>query len=141
MNNSGFSTIELALVITFMGFLTMFTNKTTIWIKNKKLDILISEINYIIKDNKKAPIKSKFNQDTEWLIIEKEYNGEYNTFFEIARYNKDTNLFNKNDILYILKNIDKDKIYLINNGIIIEKNFIYNSKNKYDKIYGIAIKK
>ena len=35
MNNRGFSTIELVLVITFMGVLTLFASKATIWIKIK----------------------------------------------------------------------------------------------------------
>ena len=71
MNNRGFSTIELVLVITFMGVLTLFASKATIWIKTKKLDFVVSEINNIINNDNSSTIESNFNQDTEWLIVKK----------------------------------------------------------------------
>ncbi len=140
MNNRGFSTIELALVITFMGILTLFSYKATVWIKNKKLDFVISEVNNLIRNNSSISIKSNFNQDTEWLIVRKDFNGEDSIYHEITRY-KNTNLFSEIDILYILKKTNDDRMYITNNGIIISKELINNNKNKNDRVYGIAIKK
>lgn len=140
MNNRGFSTIELVLVITFMGVLTLFASKATIWIKTKKLDFVVSEINNIINNDNSSTIESNFNQDTEWLIVKKKFNGENNIYHEITRY-KNTNLFSEIDILYILKKTNDDRMYITNNGIIISKELINNNKNKNDRVYGIAIKK
>ncbi len=140
MNNRGFSTIELVLVITFMGVLTLFTSKATIWIKTKKLDFVVSEINNIINNDNSSTIESNFNQDTEWLIVKKKFNGENSIYHEITRY-KNTNLFSEIDILYILKKTNDDRMYITNNGIIISKELINNNKNKNDRVYGIAIKK
>lgn len=145
MNNHGFSNIELVIVIIFMGFLALITNKVTIKIKNRKLDFVVSEINNIIEKSGQLPIKSDFNHDTKWLIIEKEFNKEINEYYEIVRYGK-TNLFSGKDIIYILEHIDGNRvdtsrIYLTDNGAIISEKTIFGSKNKNDKNYGIAISK
>lgn len=145
MNRNGFSNIELVIVIVFMGFLTLITNKATIKIKNRKLDFVINEISSIIEEPKQSSIKSSFNQDTEWLTVEKEFNKEINKYYEIVRYGK-TNLFSGSDIIYILEHINGDRIdtsriYLTDNGTIISEKTIFSGKNKNDKNYGIAIRK
>ena len=108
--------------------------------KNKKLDFVVSEINNIINNDNSSTIESNFNQDTEWLIVKKKFNGENSIYHEITRY-KNTNLFSEIDILYILKKTNDDRMYITNNGIIISKELINNNKNKNDRVYGIAIKK
>ena len=145
MNKRGFTGIELVLVIIFMGFLTLFTSKATIKIKNRKLDFVVSEINSIIGKSEQLPIKSNFNQDTEWLVVKKEFNKEVRDYYEIIRNGK-SNLFSGSDIIYILEHIDGNRIdtsriYLTDNGAIISEDVIFSGKSKNDKNYGIAVRK
>ena len=139
VNYDGFSNLELVLVIAFIGILMLFSTMATNWIIRKKLDFVIYEIDNIINNSDLLSMKSKFNQNTKWIIVKKEYNNKYEKYFEITR-NKKTDLFTKKNILYVLDNINKNNIiYITKNGNIIDINTLHNEEDN-SRIYGIAIK-
>ena len=139
VNYDGFSNLELALIIAFIGILMLFSTMATNWIIRKKLDFVIYEIDNIINNSDLLSMKSKFNQNTKWIIVKKEYNNKYEKYFEITR-NKKTDLFTKKNILYVLDNINKNNIiYITKNGNIIDINTLHNEEDN-SRIYGIAIK-
>ena len=139
VNYDGFSNLELALIIAFIGILMLFSIMATNWIIRKKLDFVIYEIDNITNNSNLLSITSKFNQNTKWIIVKKEYNNKYEKYFEITR-NKKTDLFTKKNILYVLDNINKNNIiYITKNGNIIDINTLHNEEDN-SRIYGIAIK-
>ena len=139
VNYDGFSNLELALIIAFIGILMLFSIMATNWIIRKKLDFVIYEIDNITNNSNLLSMTSKFNQNTKWVIVKKEYNNKYEKYFEITR-NKKTDLFTKKNILYVLDNINKNNIiYITKNGNIIDINTLHNEEDN-SRIYGIAIK-
>ena len=139
VNYDGFSNLELVLVIAFIGILMLFSTMATNWIIRKKLDFVIYEIDNITNNSNLLSMTSKFNQNTKWVIVKKEYNNKYEKYFEITR-NKKTDLFTKKNILYVLDNINKNNIiYITKNGNIIDINTLYSEEDNF-RIYGIAIK-
>ena len=139
VNYDGFSNLELALIIAFVGILILFSTMATNWIIRKKLDFVIYEIDNITNNSNLLSMTSKFNQNTKWVIVKKEYNNKYEKYFEITR-NEKTNLFTKKNILYVLDNINKNNIiYITKNGNIIDINTLHNEEDN-SRIYGIAIK-
>ena len=139
VNYDGFSNLELVLVIAFIGILMLFSTMATNWIIRKKLDFVIYEIDNITNNSNLLSMTSKFNQNTKWVIVKKEYNNKYEKYFEITR-NKKTDLFTKKNILYVLDNINKNNIiYITKNGNIIDINTLHNEEDN-SRIYGIAIK-
>lgn len=139
VNYDGFSNLELALIIAFVGILILFSTMATNWIIRKKLDFVIYEIDNITNNSNLLSMTSKFNQNTKWVIVKKEYNNKYEKYFEITR-NKKTDLFTKKNILYVLDNINKNNIiYITKNGNIIDINTLHNEEDN-SRIYGIAIK-
>ena len=139
VNYDGFSNLELALIIAFVGILILFSTMATNWIIRKKLDFVIYEIDNITNNSNLLSMTSKFNQNTKWIIVKKEYNNKYEKYFEITR-NKKTDLFTKKNILYVLDNINKNNIiYITKNGNIIDINTLHNEEDN-SRIYGIAIK-
>lgn len=139
VNYDGFSNLELVLVIAFIGILMLFSTMATNWIIRTKLNFVIYEIDNITNNSNLLSMTSKFNQNTKWVIVKKEYNNKYEKYFEITR-NKKTDLFTKKNILYVLDNINKNNIiYITKNGNIIDINTLYSEEDNF-RIYGIAIK-
>ena len=139
VNYDGFSNLELALIIAFVGILILFSTMATNWIIRTKLNFVIYEIDNITNNSNLLSMTSKFNQNTKWVIVKKEYNNKYEKYFEITR-NKKTDLFTKKNILYVLDNINKNNIiYITKNGNIIDINTLHNEEDN-SRIYGIAIK-
>lgn len=139
VNYDGFSNLELVLVITFIGILMLFSTMATNWIIRTKLNFVIYEIDNITNNSNLLSMTSKFNQNTKWVIVKKEYNNKYEKYFEITR-NKKTDLFTKKNILYVFDNINKNNIiYITKNGNIIDINTLHNEEDN-SRIYGIAIK-
>lgn len=139
VNYDGFSNLELVLIIAFVGILILFSTMATNWIIRTKLNFVIYEIDNITNNSNLLSMTSKFNQNTKWVIVKKEYNNKYEKYFEITR-NKKTDLFTKKNILYVLDNINKNNIiYITKNGNIIDINTLYSEEDNF-RIYGIAIK-
>ena len=139
VNYDGFSNLELVLIIAFVGILILFSTMATNWIIRTKLNFVIYEIDNITNNSNLLSMTSKFNQNTKWIIVKKEYNNKYEKYFEITR-NKKTDLFTKKNILYVLDNINKNNIiYITKNGNIIDINTLHNEEDNF-RIYGIAIK-
>ena len=88
VNYDGFSNLELALIIAFVGILILFSTMATNWIIRKKLDFVIYEIDNITNNSNLLSMTSKFNQNTKWVIVKKEYNNKYEKYFEITRNKK-----------------------------------------------------